>query len=113
MTTIRDHMSAWLVVALLALAGLGLWQRDTSAEIQAAVACDGASAVAATGLVTPRPLAWVPDQALAGFPDPGAVPGLAAWEVAEARSPDYRMSEGDAPLPRLVDATERGAAAIC
>ena len=113
MTTFRDHMSAWLVVAVLATAGLGLWQRDTVADAMSVVACEGAGSAAQAGLVAPRALTWVPDPALVGLPAPADIPDLAAWEVAEARSPHYRESHGPAPLPRLAGMREPEAATAC
>lgn len=84
MTTLREHASAWFLVALLSASLVAVWGRAMPMpdDGRASLAClDHAAADASVDL--PRGATWSPDPALTGLPV-GA--GTAAYDLAEERS---------------------------
>ena len=108
MTNLREHLSAWAVVALLAgamLAAWGLGARDDGSRQEAALACIDAAAPA-LAVEIPRRSGWAPDAVLAGLPEAGG--GLAAYEISEQRNLErYR---GAGPVVRMASAGTNAAA---
>jgi hypothetical protein len=83
MNMIREHLSAWLVAGLLAVVLVAVWGADMKGDAGALACRDVDAADVRIGL--PRgEAAWAPDPVLAGLPQPER--GMAAYEVAEARS---------------------------
>lgn len=107
MNRIREHLSAWLVVGLLALGIVAVWGADRGAQTLACT--DGTGAI---GVSLPQgSTAWAPDAALAGLPQ--AEPGMTGYEVAEARN---LARHGAADQPRFVaynDATSLNPTRMC
>ena len=87
MTVLREHLSAWAVVVLLAAAAwlaFDLGGSEESAQAGAVMACTGRPTAPAL-VQLPRGDAWTPDARLAGLPgDEGS--DVSADEVAEALS---------------------------
>lgn len=88
MNRIREHLSAWLVVGLLALGLIAVWGASGGGTSGTLACADGAASTA--GVSLPRgTTAWAPDPALAGLPEPAmdrAEMAMTVDEVAEARS---------------------------
>lgn len=85
MNILREHLSAWAIVAMLAGVLVTVWDGLSPADHRdnAASACfDPADRTALVQL--PRGTSWQPDAALAGLPQGGDV--IAAYELAEARN---------------------------
>lgn len=97
MTVLREQLSAWAVVALLAGAALLAWGPAGTRDSGQTLACNERTA-APHALRLPRADAWTPDAVLAGLPE--TAPAGDAFELAEARSMErYR---GNAPVVRFV-----------
>lgn len=88
MNRIREHLSAWLVVGLLALGLVAVWDAGGGSTSGTLACADGATSTAGVNL--PRgTTAWAPDPALAGLPRSAmdrAGMDMTVYEVAEARS---------------------------
>jgi hypothetical protein len=96
MTVLREHLSAWAVVALLAGAALLAWGPAGTRDSGQTLACNERAA-APHALRLPRADAWTPDAVLAGLPE--ATPAGDAYELSEARSMErYR---GGVPVVRF------------
>jgi len=104
MNRIREHLSAWFVVALLATGLVAVWGVDHLGQADA-VACNEAGMTPA-GITLPRGAAWQPDPALVGWPR--AERDTTAYEVAEARSLE-RL--GVSASPRFIASRQAGGAA--
>jgi len=86
MTRLREHLSAWAVVACLAAVMLGIWGLQVpqdQGQGETALACNEPSVTAAS-VTLPRRSGWMPDAVLAGLPDEGQV--QTPYELSEARS---------------------------
>ena len=86
MNRLRDILSAWAVVALIAAGMLGVWGLQAPQDqtrTDTALACSAPS-VPAASVALPRRSGWVPDPVLTGLPDEGRA--QTAYEVSEARS---------------------------
>jgi len=86
MTRLREHLSAWAVVACLAAVMLGIWGLQApqdQGQSATALACNEPS-VPAASVTLPRRSGWMPDAVLAGLPEEGQV--QTAYELSEARN---------------------------
>ena len=99
MNILREHLSAWAVVAMLAGVLVAVWDGLSPAghRYDSASACfDPAQRTPLVQL--PRGTSWQPDAALAGLPHGGDE--TAAYELAEARNLARYDSAGILP-PRV------------
>lgn len=112
MNSLREYLSAWAVVALLAVTILAVWGLDSMsprANGAGTVACDtpGAAAVA---VELPRRSGWAPDAVLAGLPEGSN--RTTSYELSEERS--LQRYHGDMPAMRMASGgTLPAATATC
>lgn len=88
MNRIREHLSAWLVVGLLALGLVAVWGASGGGTSGTLACADGGASTAGVSLPRGTP-AWTPDPVLAGLPQTAmerAEMAMTVDEVAEARS---------------------------
>jgi hypothetical protein len=99
MNRLREFLSAWAVVALLAATILAVWGVDamTPAPNGTVIVACNTHGEAAVAVELPRRTGWAPDAVLAGLPDSGN--GQTSYELSEERS--VQRYQGDAPEIRM------------
>ena len=99
MTTLREQLSAWIVVAVLAVVAWSSWDlgpQEATRTQDTTLACEHPGDRGAV-MVLPRRAGWAPDPVLAGLPEEGGA--TTGYEISEAHNlARYRGALPDAPL---------------
>lgn len=80
-----DHLGAWIVVGLLAVALVAVWGGPTPVGTHAGVDRQHCGDIAVAGASLPQVQTWRPNPVLAGMPVASPTP-VSSYELAEERS---------------------------